>query len=288
MMDHIMNNRLSLEFGQTYARIPLEQSPHIHNADALTMDWAELLPPEGCSYVLGNPPFVGQSYQSPTPLASSVAGAITTPRASYRRRPRCLRQLSQRHSRRPIRSRPYARRPPQSTSNPRPRCRRPLSPRPFCLGTGARGTSICALRTVAGTVGGGSGGEAEEAEGEEAIKLFELAGIPILSNHSGLLYSYWPRLPWMVPKSRWSSSRLRASVSCSGTHSLSSTFASQMERTSTRSFSCPLMHSPRENPSSFASLSSTHASSLISRRRASSHDSLPVCLPGIPTFSHLA
>ena len=24
MMDHIMNNRLSLEFGQTYARIPLE------------------------------------------------------------------------------------------------------------------------------------------------------------------------------------------------------------------------------------------------------------------------
>ena len=28
MMDHIMNNRLSLEFGQTYARIPLETSPH--------------------------------------------------------------------------------------------------------------------------------------------------------------------------------------------------------------------------------------------------------------------
>ena len=29
MMDHIMNNRLSLEFGQTYARIPLRTSPHI-------------------------------------------------------------------------------------------------------------------------------------------------------------------------------------------------------------------------------------------------------------------
>ena len=30
MMDHIMNNRLSLEFGQTYARIPIEKSPHVH------------------------------------------------------------------------------------------------------------------------------------------------------------------------------------------------------------------------------------------------------------------
>ena len=65
MMDHIMNNRLSLEFGQTYARIPLEKSPHIRNADALTMDWAELLPPTECSYVFGNPPFVGSKFQSP-------------------------------------------------------------------------------------------------------------------------------------------------------------------------------------------------------------------------------
>ena len=66
MMDHIMNNRLSLEFGQTYARIPLEKSPHIVHGDALETDWGTLLPPEECSYVLGNPPFVGQSYQSPT------------------------------------------------------------------------------------------------------------------------------------------------------------------------------------------------------------------------------
>ena len=64
MMDHIMNNRLSLEFGQTYARIPLEKSPHIKCGDALEFDWAELLPPEEYSYVLGNPPFVGAKYQS--------------------------------------------------------------------------------------------------------------------------------------------------------------------------------------------------------------------------------
>ena len=59
MMDHIMNNRLSLEFGQTYTRIPLEKSPHIQHGDALETDWSELLPPEECSYVLGNPPFGG-------------------------------------------------------------------------------------------------------------------------------------------------------------------------------------------------------------------------------------
>ena len=66
MMDHIMNNRLSLEFGQTYTRIPLDKSPHIQHGDALETDWSELLPPKECSYVLGNPPFIGQSYQSPT------------------------------------------------------------------------------------------------------------------------------------------------------------------------------------------------------------------------------
>ncbi len=64
MMDHVMNNRLSLAFGQSYVRIPLEGSPHILNADALETDWTALLPPEDCSYVLGNPPFAGAKYQS--------------------------------------------------------------------------------------------------------------------------------------------------------------------------------------------------------------------------------
>ena len=64
MMDHIMNNRLSLEFGQTFVRIPLEKSPHIVHGDALETDWSGLLPPGDCSFVLGNPPFVGAKYQS--------------------------------------------------------------------------------------------------------------------------------------------------------------------------------------------------------------------------------
>ena len=65
MMDHIMNNRLSLAFGQAYARIPLEKAPHIFHGDALETDWAGLLPPEECSFVFGNPPFVGAKYQTP-------------------------------------------------------------------------------------------------------------------------------------------------------------------------------------------------------------------------------
>lgn len=64
MMDHIMNNRLSLEFGETYVRIPLRKSPHILHADALEVDWASHLPPDQCSYVFGNPPFIGAKYQS--------------------------------------------------------------------------------------------------------------------------------------------------------------------------------------------------------------------------------
>ena len=64
MMDHIMNNRLSLALGEVYARIPLEKAPHIVHGDALEMDWADLLPPEECSFVFGNPPFAGAKFQT--------------------------------------------------------------------------------------------------------------------------------------------------------------------------------------------------------------------------------
>lgn len=59
MMDHIMNNRLSLEFGQVFARIPLKAAPHIVCGDALETDWGTVLAPGRCSYILGNPPFIG-------------------------------------------------------------------------------------------------------------------------------------------------------------------------------------------------------------------------------------
>lgn len=64
MMDHIMNNALSLAFGQNYARIPLDKAANIVHGDALEMDWESVLPAQDCSYVFGNPPFIGAKYQS--------------------------------------------------------------------------------------------------------------------------------------------------------------------------------------------------------------------------------
>jgi hypothetical protein len=64
MMDHICNNELSQAFGENFARIPLKKSPSIRHGDALEIDWNEVLPAERCSYVLGNPPFIGAKYQS--------------------------------------------------------------------------------------------------------------------------------------------------------------------------------------------------------------------------------
>ena len=60
-----MNARLSAAFGESYLRIPLKTSPNVRHGDALEIDWADVLAPDKCSYVFGNPPFIGQSFQSP-------------------------------------------------------------------------------------------------------------------------------------------------------------------------------------------------------------------------------
>ena len=62
LMDHQMNVRLSEDFGQYFVRLPLTKSPTIVCGNALRLDWKEILPPDKCSYVLGNPPFVGKQF----------------------------------------------------------------------------------------------------------------------------------------------------------------------------------------------------------------------------------
>jgi len=64
LMDHQMNLRLSEAFGQYFVRLPLAKSPTIVCGNALRLDWKAILPPEECSFVLGNPPFVGGKYQT--------------------------------------------------------------------------------------------------------------------------------------------------------------------------------------------------------------------------------
>jgi hypothetical protein len=62
LVDHQMNLRVSVEFGKYFARIPLKSTPQIRHANALRLDWNEVLPAGRCSYVLGNPPFVGAKF----------------------------------------------------------------------------------------------------------------------------------------------------------------------------------------------------------------------------------
>ncbi|MCA0977003.1 N-6 DNA methylase [Qipengyuania flava] len=69
MADHIANNEINEAFRLNYARIPLTGGATIRHGDALEVDWNEILPAEKCSFVMGNPPFVGQSYQSKTQRA---------------------------------------------------------------------------------------------------------------------------------------------------------------------------------------------------------------------------
>jgi hypothetical protein len=78
LTDHQMNMKISEEFGAYFARIPLKATPHIICGNALQTDWASVLPPERCSFVLGNPPFLGKKEQSVEQKADmqSVCGQI--------------------------------------------------------------------------------------------------------------------------------------------------------------------------------------------------------------------
>lgn len=64
LTDHQMNIELSTTFGNVFQRIPLKASPHIHCDNALRMDWNDVLPAPHCSYILGNPPFIGAKLQT--------------------------------------------------------------------------------------------------------------------------------------------------------------------------------------------------------------------------------
>jgi hypothetical protein len=62
LMDHQMNIRVSEEFGQYFVRLPLSRAAKIVQGNALRVDWANVVPKEQLSYILGNPPFVGAKF----------------------------------------------------------------------------------------------------------------------------------------------------------------------------------------------------------------------------------
>jgi hypothetical protein len=78
LMDHQMNLKVSEAFGQLYQRLPLKKSPHIVQGNALRLNWKQVLSPNECSYILGNPPFVGAKFQTDAQRADmdAIAGDV--------------------------------------------------------------------------------------------------------------------------------------------------------------------------------------------------------------------
>lgn len=62
LTDHQMNMRLAEETGLHHIRLPLKAEPHITQANALRVDWNDLIPARELNYIMGNPPFIGKNY----------------------------------------------------------------------------------------------------------------------------------------------------------------------------------------------------------------------------------
>lgn len=64
LMDHQMNMRVSEEFGDYFARLPLTKSANIIHGNSLRIDWEKIVPKNELSFILGNPPFIGKQMQN--------------------------------------------------------------------------------------------------------------------------------------------------------------------------------------------------------------------------------
>ncbi len=62
--DEQMNEEARQTLGATRPTVPITSSPHIVCGNALQIDWSSVLPAAECSYIMGNPPFVGRQYQT--------------------------------------------------------------------------------------------------------------------------------------------------------------------------------------------------------------------------------
>ena len=61
LVDHQANRELADRVGLAPDRLPISITAHIEHANALAVDWLEILPETfGMTYIFGNPPFIGQ------------------------------------------------------------------------------------------------------------------------------------------------------------------------------------------------------------------------------------
>lgn len=64
LIDHQMNMLVSSEFGQYFIRLPLKKSANIIHDNALQTEWEKVVSKNELSYIIGNPPFIGQQLQN--------------------------------------------------------------------------------------------------------------------------------------------------------------------------------------------------------------------------------
>lgn len=64
LVDHLENMRVSKEFGLYFARFPIVSEAKVQIGNAIRLDWNDVLPAEKCSFLFGNPPFVGMALLS--------------------------------------------------------------------------------------------------------------------------------------------------------------------------------------------------------------------------------
>lgn len=65
LTDHQLNRELDVITGYTPVRFPLVHSAHILQANSLRTSWTEVCPhPDGYTFLVGNPPFLGTNLQS--------------------------------------------------------------------------------------------------------------------------------------------------------------------------------------------------------------------------------
>ena len=71
LADHQANLAAEEVTGLAHNRFPLSESATIVHADALTTDWASICPMTSSTVIVGNPPFLGSSLQSPEQKAQT-------------------------------------------------------------------------------------------------------------------------------------------------------------------------------------------------------------------------
>lgn len=73
LVAHQANMEMSRAFGQYIVDLPLTKTATIHIGDALSTNWNDVVPADKCTYIVGNPPFVGISKRSDEQTKSLMA-----------------------------------------------------------------------------------------------------------------------------------------------------------------------------------------------------------------------